>query len=325
MTAAIGILGAGAWGTALAQVLASAGRAVTLYAREAEIVQAVRTRRENPALLPGIALSPNLEATGDLGALAKTEALLIVVPAQAVRAALSAFKPHARPGTPLLLCAKGFEISSGKRLSEICTEILPENPVGVLTGPSFAREVALGLPCALTLALVDEALRESLASALNTRSLRIYTSADVIGAETGGAVKNVVAIACGIAAGLRLGENARAALVTRGLAEIARLAVAMGGKRETLTGLSGLGDLILTATSATSRNFAHGLALGQGSRPEGETTVEGVTTARALKTLAARHGVEMPIGEAVYRVLYENLGVREAVESLLSRPGGIGE
>lgn len=324
----IGIVGGGAWGTALGQALASAGRAILLYAREPEIVDAVNARHENPDRLPGIPLSPRLRATGAAEDLGGCGLVLIVTPAQSVRAALSALAPHFAAGTPVILCAKGVELESGKLLTEVAAEILPDScPVGLLTGPSFAREVALGLPCALVLAMKDAASCASAAARLGTRTLRLYTSDDTTGAAIGGAVKNVIAIACGIAGGLSLGENARAALVTRGLAEMTRLAVALGGRRETLTGLSGMGDLILTATSATSRNYAYGLALGGGerARPDAAVTVEGVPTARALQALSARAGVDMPVCSAVCAVLYEGLEVRAAVESLLDRPAGGGE
>lgn len=322
----IGIVGGGAWGTALGQALAGAGRAVLLYAREPEIVDSVNSRHENPDRLPGVALSPRLRATSAPEDMGSCGIVLIVTPAQSVRAALSDLTPRIGPGTVVVLCAKGVELGSGKLLTEVAADVLPGGcPVGLLTGPSFAREVALGLPCALVLAMRDAALCADLAGRLGTRTLRLYTSDDVTGSAVGGAIKNVIAIACGIAEGLKLGENARAALVTRGLAEMTRLAVALGGRRETLTGLSGMGDLILTATSATSRNYAYGLALGGGATPGDGGTVEGVPTARAVRGLAARCAVSMPVCEAVCRVLYEGFGVREVVESLLDRPAGGGE
>ncbi len=325
MTGTIGIVGGGAWGTALGQALAVAGRDVVLYAREPDIVEAINTRHENPGRLPGLSLSPRLRAEGTPEALRGCGVILLVTPAQSVRAALTALAPQIAEGTPVLLCAKGVEVESGILLTDVAAHALSRTcPVGVLTGPSFAREVAQGLPCALVLAMQDMPLCGALAAWIGTRTLRLYTSDDTTGAAVGGAVKNVIAIACGIAGGLSLGENARAALVTRGLAEMTRLAVALGGRRETLTGLSGMGDLILTATSATSRNYAYGLALGGGGRAQtdGAVTVEGVPTARALRALAARAGVEMPVCAAVFRVLYEGLDVRAAVESLLDRPAG---
>lgn len=323
----IGIVGAGAWGTALGQALAVAGRPVLLFGREPEIVDAVNARHANPERLPDIALCPALRATQNLEEAAACDILMIVTPAQSVRAALGALGPGAA-GKPVLLCAKGIEVESGKLLTEVAAETLdPSCTVGVLTGPSFAREVASGLPCALVLAVPERRHAAALAEQLGTRSLRLYTSDDLIGASIGGAVKNVIAIACGIAHGLALGENARAALVTRGLAEITRLAVALGGRRETLNGLSGMGDLILTATSLQSRNYAFGHALGLTGRvPAPEAgTVEGVPTARALHARAARLGVELPVCAAVHSILFQGLAVREAVEALLDRPAGSAE
>lgn len=331
-TPSIGIVGAGAWGTALGQALACAGRDVLVYAREPEIVSAIRTRHENPIRLPGVALSPALRATGALSDLSEAGIVMLVVPAQSVREALAALAPHIRAGAPVLVCAKGIEIASGQLMTAVAAEGAPgSSPVGLLTGPSFAREVALGLPCALTLAIGGEAqARAALARVLSTPTLRLYTSDDPTGAAVGGAVKNVIAIACGIAGGLALGENARAALVTRGLAEMTRLAVALGGRRETLTGLCGLGDLILTATSLQSRNYAFGDALGRGGDAQAliaasESVIEGVPTARALRDLAARASVDMPVCAAVYAVVYEAMDVRDAVESLLARPAGSAE
>jgi glycerol-3-phosphate dehydrogenase (NAD(P)+) len=313
----IGVLGAGAFGTALAVAEASAGRTVRLWGRDAARMAAAEAARETAAL-PGAILPPTLAVTGDLGTLGDAEALLLAVPAQQTEAFLTA---HALelPAAPLVLCAKGIDARTLRRQTEIAAALLPGHPLAALTGPGFAGEIARGLPTALTLACADPALGRRLQEGLATPRLRLYLTDDVTGAELGGALKNVVAIACGLVEGARLGASARAALMTRGFAEMTRLAVAMGARPETLAGLSGLGDLSLTCNSTQSRNFAAGRALGAGEvRPGG--TVEGVATARAACKLGARYGVELPIAAAVADVLEGGLTVAGAMDALLSRP-----
>ncbi|MBK1664221.1 glycerol-3-phosphate acyltransferase [Rhodospirillum rubrum] len=322
----IAVIGGGAWGTALAQTSRRAGRRVTLWAREPEVARAINATHENPDFLPGVSLDPGLHATADLAeALRGAEAVLVVCPAQALRPVLTTARPLWPGRAPMVICAKGVEQGSGARMSEVATAVLPEAPLAVLSGPTFAREVAEGRPTAVTLACADGALAEALVLALGTRTFRPYASTDVVGAEIGGAVKNVLAIACGVVEGLGLGDNARAALLTRGLAEITRLGRALGARSETLSGLSGLGDLILTATSMQSRNFSLGFALGQGRTldqvlGERRSVAEGVHTASAVVALAARWAIEMPICAAIHGVLSGDHDVTSAIESLLSRP-----
>lgn len=321
----ISVVGAGAWGTALAQVAAKAGRKVTLWAREAEVVESINTAHENRAFLPGIALSPEIRATSDLGEAASADAILMVTPAQHLRATLSQLAPHVAAGTPVLLCAKGVEQGTNALLTEVLAEAMPHALPAVLSGPSFAAEVARGLPTAVTLACEDETIAEALAHAIGLPAFRPYYSSDLIGAEVGGAVKNVLAIACGIVEGKQFGASARAALTTRGFAELTRLGIALGARMETLAGLSGLGDLVLTCNSPQSRNMSLGLALGQG-RSLGEimgernSVSEGVHSATAVVALARKHGIEMPIAEAVAGIVTDRLNVDEAIASLLARP-----
>ena len=317
----IAIVGAGAWGTALAQTAARAGRAVVLFARDPAVVEAIAQRHANPRYLPDIALDPAIRATMDPGEVARADAVLLAVPAQTVRA-LCRVLPAART---LVICAKGFETATGARLSEVVAEEFSGSRCAVLSGPNFAGEVARGLPAAATLGCADAALGRDLAEALSSGSFRAYWTEDVVGVEVGGALKNVLAIAAGIVAGRGLGENARAAIVTRGLAELARLGEALGGRRETLMGLSGLGDLVLTAGSLTSRNMAFGHAIGQGADPQAlrrdpGALVEGVFTAGAIARLAAAHGLEMPISAAVDAILEGRLDIEEALDRLMRRP-----
>ena len=320
-----GVIGGGAWGTALAQVCARAGLEVTLQAREPEVVQAVSANHENPLFLPGVALDPAIRATHEMADLAACDLVLAVAPAQHLRSALAAFAPHVRAGLPVLLCAKGVEQGSLKLMTEVMAETLPQASPAVLSGPSFAGEVARGLPTAVTLACPDEALGQQLAETIATPAFRPYLVADMIGAEAGGAVKNVLAIACGIVEGKGLGRSAHAALITRGFAEMTRLGVALGAQAETLAGLCGLGDLVLTCSSPQSRNMSVGLALGAGQTLEetlaGKLTVaEGVASAPAVRGLAARLGVEMPICDAVAAILAGEVSVDAAILGLLSRP-----
>lgn len=321
----IGIVGGGAWGTALAVTARRAGRDIILWAREAEVVTAINRRHENPLFLPDIAIDPAIAATGDIAAAASADAVLLVVPAQHLRAVAGAITPSLRPGAAVVICAKGVEEKSGALMSEVAAAALPGARLAILSGPTFAGEVARGLPTAVTLATADRALGGALIAALGTRSFRPYLSDDVVGAEIGGAVKNVLAIACGIVAGRRLGDNARAALITRGLAEMVRLARAKGGRAETLMGLSGLGDLTLTCTALQSRNQSLGFALGEGT-PLDEilgrrrSVAEGVSSAAAVAALAARLGVDMPIVAAVDAILHRGADIDEAIVSLLARP-----
>ncbi len=321
----VGVIGGGAWGTALAQVCARAGREVTLWAREPEVVEAINTRHENSVFLPGLPLDPLMRATTDLADLAASDLVLAVPPAQHMRATLAAFAPHARPGLPILLCSKGVEQGTLKLMTQVLADTIPQAAPAVLSGPSFAGEVARGLPTAVTLACPADGCAEDLAEAIATPTFRPYFATDMIGAEAGGAVKNVLAIACGIVEGRGLGRSAHAALITRGFAELTRLAVALGGEAETVAGLCGLGDLVLTCSSPQSRNMSVGLALGKGLTLEealaGKLSVaEGVASAPAVRDLARKLGVETPICEAVAGILAGQVGVDEAIRSLLSRP-----
>ncbi len=322
----LAVIGGGAWGSALASVAARAGAAVVLWARDPAIVDAINRHHQNPLFLAGIALDPRVAATTDAAAaLAGTEAALIVVPAQFLRGALAMLAPLLPVGLPLLLCAKGIETESLKTMSELAGEIVPEAPVAVLSGPSFAAEVARGLPTAVTIASRDPALARAFVKALGSARFRPYSSPDPVGAEIGGAVKNVLAIACGIIEGRGLGDNARAALITRGLAEMIRLGLAKGAEADTFRGLSGLGDLVLTCTAGQSRNYALGLALGRGASlaqalAGTRSVVEGVATAAAVARLAARLRIEMPITAAVDGVLHRGMAIDMMIDGLLSRP-----
>ncbi|HEY0269810.1 MAG TPA: NAD(P)H-dependent glycerol-3-phosphate dehydrogenase [Sphingomonas sp.] len=317
----IGVIGGGAWGTALAQI-AAASEPVTLWARSAEVVEAFNRDHANPAYLPGIALSPDIRATGDLAALAECAALLVVTPAQHMRGVLAALPPS---GQPLILCCKGIEAGTRLLMSEVAAELRPSAPIAVLSGPTFAHEVAAGLPTAVTLACADAALGAALAARLARPAFRPYRSDDVIGAEIGGAVKNVLAIACGVVAGAGLGRNAAAALIARGFAEMRRFGERRGARAETLAGLSGLGDLVLTCSSTASRNYSLGVGLGRGESAAAllgarRTVAEGASTAPVLVEAARACGVEMPIAEAVRDLLAETAGVGAVVERLLARP-----
>ncbi|MHB1205133.1 MAG: NAD(P)H-dependent glycerol-3-phosphate dehydrogenase [Rhodospirillaceae bacterium] len=320
----LGIIGGGAWGTALAVVARKAGRDVTLWAFEPEVVAAVNGQHRNP-FLPDLALDPAIIATGDLAAAVHADLLFLVVPAQFLRAICVQIAPMLAPRMPVVICAKGIEKGTGALMTDVVRETLPQAEMMVLSGPTFAGEVAAGLPTAITLGARDADAGARVAAAISSPTFRPYLSSDVIGAEVGGAVKNVLAIGCGIADGRKLGANARAALLTRGLAEIVRLAVARGGKAETLMGLSGLGDLVLTATSMQSRNYSLGVALGQGQTLAeilgGRRSVaEGVATAEAVVALAARIGVDMPICTAIDAVLNHGAQVDTALKGLLERP-----
>ncbi|MGD9932410.1 MAG: NAD(P)H-dependent glycerol-3-phosphate dehydrogenase [Dehalococcoidia bacterium] len=324
--ARISVIGAGAWGTALANVAARAGHQVSLWAREPEVVSSIRVRRQNALFLPGVEVAEAVLPTGSFEeASANASLILLVVPAQHIRATSAAMRPSLPTGLPIVICAKGIEAGTGALLSEVLAETLPGQPLGVLSGPTFAREVAVGLPTAVTVAATSPGIAETVVSLLSGRSFRGYTSSDIAGTEVGGAVKNVVAIAAGITTGLGLGENARAALVTRGLAEMVRFGVALGGRPETLMGLSGLGDLMLTCLSAASRNTSLGMELAAGRSVQDvlasrRSVAEGVASAGSVLQRARALGVEMPIVEAVHAVVSGNLSPAEAMGRLVERP-----
>ena len=321
----VGIVGAGAWGTALASVARRAGREVVIWAYEEEVAAAINERHENPVYLPGAALDAGIAATTEMARAAEADVVLLVAPAQFLRAVSASLAPHLEAGVPVVICAKGIERDSGALMTEVAAETLPGAPVAVLSGPTFAAEVAAGLPTAVTLACADQGLGGRLVAALGARGFRPYLSDDLVGTQIGGAVKNVIAIAGGIAVGRGLGDNARAALTTRGLAEMTRLAAAKGARPATMMGLSGLGDLTLTCNSEQSRNMSLGIALGRGESLEqalaGRRSVaEGVTTAPSVVALGRRLEVEMPISTAVDAVLHHGAGISETIEALMARP-----
>jgi glycerol-3-phosphate dehydrogenase (NAD(P)+) len=318
----IGVIGGGAWGTALAQVAARDGRIVKLWARETEVCESINRVHENTAFLPAVALSSSIIAGSAADHVQDCDIVLIVCPAQFVRSTLAAVQ--LKPTATLVICAKGIEQSTGALMGEVVAEVAPAHAMAVLSGPTFAHEVARGLPTGITLACADAALGQTLVAALGQPMFRPYYSQDVMGAEIGGAVKNVLAIACGIAAGRGLGENAKATLITRGLAEMLRFGAAKNAQAQTLMGLCGLGDLILTCGSAQSRNMSLGIQLGQGMSAtdalSGKRTVaEGAATAPVLARLATRHGVDMPICQAVHEIL-QGANVSAAITALLARP-----
>lgn len=321
----IGVIGAGAWGTALAQCMAAEGREVLLWAREPETVAAINESHENTPFLPGLRLHDNITATGSLGQAADADILLLVTPAQYIRATMEALKGDLSEGRPVVICAKGIEIKTGMLMSQVAMDVVPDAQIAVLTGPTFATEIARGLPSAVTLAVKDKDIGAQMVEQIGSRNLRTYLSDDVIGAQIGGAVKNVMAIACGAVTGKGLGESARAALITRGLAEMGRLASAMGAKRETLMGMCGIGDLMLTCNSMQSRNFSFGVEIGKGRKTsdilEGQRSVtEGVYTANAVKTIAQKNAVDMPISTAVCDCVHNDLSMEEAIDAMLDRP-----
>jgi glycerol-3-phosphate dehydrogenase (NAD(P)+) len=319
---AIGVVGAGAWGTALAQMLAADGAEVLLWAIEPELIEEINERRSNSLYLPSATLAPTIRATGDLAETAGCEVLLLVTPAQHLGATLARLPSFPRD---LVLCAKGIEAESGRMMHEVAADAASASQIAVLSGPTFAHEVAAGLPTAVTLACGGgEEQWQRLAPAIARPAFRPYFSDDLVGAEVGGAVKNVLAIACGVVDGLRLGQNARAALIARGYAEMQRFGEALGAERATLAGLCGLGDLVLTCSSPSSRNFSLGKALGEGQAPDAllsdrHTVAEGAHTAPVLIELAHRHGVAMPIAEAVARLL-AGAPARAVADELLARP-----
>jgi glycerol-3-phosphate dehydrogenase (NAD(P)+) len=315
----VAVIGAGAWGTALAGVAARAGRAVTLYARDAAHAGRIASARENPRL-PGIRLNDEIVVTHDLAQAARGDIVLIATPAQHLRAAVIEAAPHLRPDTPVIACAKGIEHGTRQFMTEIIVESSSHAIPAILSGPSFADDVARGLPTAVTLAAKDETLASDLVRALGSATFRPYHTTDVRGVEIGGAAKNVLAIAAGIVVGKKLGASAQAALTTRGFSELARLGRALGARSETLVGLSGLGDLILTCSSPQSRNFALGIALGRGEPKPAGKLAEGEFTAPVLVELAASQSIEMPVSRAVAAILGGRLTIDAAIEALLTRP-----
>lgn len=321
----VAVLGAGSWGTALALLLARNGHAVRLWGHDARQMDALRQDRENRRYLPGIGFPERLQPRADLAAaVADTDLVLVVVPSHAYGQTLTLLKPHLPVPTGLAWATKGLETGSGRFLHEVTADILGARPAAIVSGPSFAKEVAAGMPTAITVAAADRHHAQRVADCLHGSSFRAYTSDDVVGVELGGAVKNVLAIATGISDGLGFGANARAALITRGLAEMVRLGLAVGGRKETFMGLAGMGDLVLTCTDNQSRNRRFGLAIGQGRSAEQARqaigqVVEGAGTTREVMRLAQQYGVEMPISEQVDRVLHQGQDPRRAVEALLAR------
>ena len=317
----IAVIGGGAWGTALAQVAAKAGRDVLLWAMEDEVAEAINAAHENPVFLAGIPLDPAIRATTEIGDIEDCDAWLVVTPAQHMRSVL---ERAPRCDVPRVLCSKGIEEHRRELLHQVAAEACPGAPVAVLSGPTFAHEVARGLPTAVTLAAEDGSVAERLRDSLALPTFRIYLSDDVAGAEIGGAVKNVLAIACGVVEGRGLGQNARAALIARGFAEMTRFGLAFGARRETLAGLSGLGDLVLTCSSTSSRNYSLGKGMGEGRSAselmtDRRTVAEGAFTAPVLADLARERGIDMPIVDSVARLL-QGASVESVLEELLSRP-----
>ena len=321
----IGIIGGGAWGTALATVAARCGRDVLIWAREDDVVSAINETHENSVFLEGIALDEAIRATNILANLADRDALLAVTPAQVLGDIAAEMAPDLAPGTPFVICSKGIDQKSGMFMADVLRNAAPDLTPAILSGPSFASDVAKSLPTAVTLACEDEALAHQLAGALGHVTFRPYVSTDLLGAQIGGAVKNVIAIACGIAEGKGFGASARAALTTRGFAELQRFGAALGARPETIGGLSGLGDLILTCNSAQSRNMSLGIELGRGRTLDEilgarKSVTEGVYTASALVERAAKLDVEMPIASAVHAITSGREKVNDAIIALMSRP-----
>ncbi|MEQ1943625.1 NAD(P)H-dependent glycerol-3-phosphate dehydrogenase [Mesorhizobium sp. VNQ89] len=320
MSMRIAVLGGGAWGTALAMQMHRAGHEVRLWARNADMVEAIRAGA-NARYLPGVTIDADLGATTDAAhALDGADCVLVVTPAQALRTVLGSIGRHIPEAAPLVLCAKGIEHDTGLLLSQIAGEFLPYNPIAALSGPSFAADLARGLPTAVVIASQEEERAAELAQAFSTERFRCYSTGDLVGVEIGGALKNVFAIAAGAVTGAGLGASAQAAMVTRGFVELRRIAQSFGAEQETVMGLSGLGDLLLTCGSAQSRNFAYGLALGRGESLEGRPLAEGVATAGIAARIAADRGISAPIISAVAAILAGRLTITEAVSALMTRP-----
>lgn len=321
----IGVVGAGAWGTALAQLSAKADCDVTIWAREHEVVTSINEQNENTSFLAGVALSQSLRATPDLADIAGSDFIFMVVPAQFVRNILIELKTHISENAVIVLCAKGIEQDTGKLMTEVVSEILPKSPIVVLSGPTFAREVAQGLPSAVTVASKYQRVTQRLSDAIGQATFRPYASRDVVGAEIGGALKNVFAIACGITTGRKMGDNARAALITRSLSEMVRFGEKYGAERSTMMGLCGLGDLILTCSSVQSRNMSLGIAIGEGKSVEEimadrKTVAEGYHTSLVLAQICKKEDLDLPIVMAVNDILHEGKDVDTVITKLLNRP-----
>lgn len=321
------IIGAGAWGTALAQMIASNRTLVTLWARKEALARDINSAHENKAYLNGIALSNDISATGDLHNALKNDILLVTTPVHALRAQLCDMKPLIRPSHVLVLCSKGIEQNTTALVTEVAADILPQTSLAVLTGPNFAIDVAAGKPAGTTLACINPEIGKTLQNAIARPHFRPYLSHDIIGAQIAGAFKNVIAIACGMAHGMNMGDSARASLITRGLFEISSLGVAMGAQHETFLGMCGVGDMTLTCSSETSRNFSLGYELGKGSTVEtilnGRNSVtEGIFTAQSAHLLSAKYDVDMPISLAVHKCLNNGLSLDDAVKEMLNRPVG---
>ena len=328
MTGRIGVIGAGSWGTTLADLLARKGHQVTLWAYEPELVAELRATGVNGRFLPDIPLSPGLRYTGSLDeAVEGTGLVLFVSPTQVMRSVLGRLLPHLPAGIPLVSASKGIELETLLTMSQLFRELLPASrhgAIAVLSGPSFAREVALRMPTAVTVAAADEGVARQVQTAFSTDRFRVYTNRDLVGVELGGAIKNVIALAAGISDGLGFGHNTRAALITRGLAEMSRLGQALGADPATFAGLAGMGDLVLTCTGDLSRNRTVGIRIGQGEPLAAilssmTMVAEGVKTTASARMLAQRHGVEMPIIEQVYRIIHEGRSARQAVIDLMTR------
>ena len=322
----VGVIGGGGWGTALSILCNRAGSSVMLCTRNANVIQSIRERRVNEIYLPSVFIDPNIAVSDNLAEACRGDILIVAVPSHTLRSVCIAMSDLLPTNLPIVLASKGIERGSLMLMSEVVKSILPNNPIAILSGPNFADEVARGLPTATAISCSDTGLWDMLMYAIGGRLFRPYLSTDMVGTQIGGAVKNVIAIACGIAIGKNYGENARAAIVTRGFAEIARLTLSKGGKYETLMGLSGLGDLILTCGSPKSRNMSFGIALGQGKTKDeilserGRVATEGIIAAESVTKLAKKMSVQMPICEAVYRILYENSKLDQVVSELLERP-----
>jgi glycerol-3-phosphate dehydrogenase (NAD(P)+) len=322
----IGIIGAGAWGTALAVVANRAGSDVTLWSRNDNVLQSVRQKRINEPYLPEVFLDPDIGITEDIASVCKSDFVMLSVPSQHIRPTCIAIADSIDDETPIVVATKGIERGSLALMSEVVHSIVPHNPILILTGPNFAGEAARGLPTATTVACADEKIGSALLYAIGGKYFRPYFTDDVVGAQVGGAVKNVIAIACGIALGRGFGENARAALITRGLAEIGRLCIAKGGRQQTLMGLSGFGDLVLTCGSSQSRNMSLGIDIGQGKSVKEllsgqfKGLAEGVGTAESVTELARKLGISMPICKAVRDILHKNFDIDITIQSLMERP-----
>lgn len=321
----VGVIGGGAWGTALAQAAAHADLDTVLWALEEDVVRDINQDHMNHTFLADIPLHQNIRATNDIAELASVDFVLMVCPAQFMRSVAADLKPHLDDNVPLVICAKGIEKSTGYLMSEVLKEVVPNNPIAVLSGPTFAHEVAKSLPSAVTIAAEDIEVAKRLSQAIGRPEFRPYWTDDVIGAQIGGSIKNVLAIACGIISGMEMGENARAAAITRGLSEMTRFGELKGARFETLTGLAGLGDLILTCSSTSSRNMSLGYALGQGKSIEEimknrKTVAEGYHSAGILHEIASKNNLDMPLAQAVYEICYEDRDVISALRGILNRP-----